>query len=211
LFYLILLFFNSITNIIMPLLPPSTALSGLTRRLRPASIGLRSPLLFQPLSSTTARYAQGYGDGEGDPKGENPQDQGSSNEIKHKAEHPGPPPPAEGQGTGAGPTKGGKTPGDSSAQSGGARSKDAKETGSSPTGGPVAGDKSKGGGSPKISDKSVPGGENSKEYQAEVEKHNREFEKGHDRAPPAEEDKVDERFWKGELNVKWLYCRDNTN
>jgi len=186
----------------MPLLRPSTAFTGFTRRLAPSS--LRSTLLSRPLTSTTTRCAQGYGDGEGDPKGENPQDQGSSNDIKHKAEHPGPPPPAEGQGTGAGPTKGGKTPEDSSAQSGGARSKDAKETGSSPTGGPVGGDKSKGGGSPKISDKSVPGGENSKEYQAEVERHNREFEKGHDRAPPAAEDKVDERFWKGELNVKWL-------
>jgi hypothetical protein len=192
----------------MPPLRLSIGFSGFTR-LAPCS--LRSPLLSRPLTSTTIRCAQGYGDGEGDPKGENPQDQGSSNEIKHKAEHPGPPPPAEGQGTGVGPTKGGKTPGDSSAQSGGARSKDAKETGSSPTGGPVGGDKSKGGGSPKISDKSVPGGENSKEYQAEVERHNREFEKGHDRAPPAAEDKVDEKFWKGELNFKWLCCKDNTN
>merc|ERR1711939_356147 len=33
--------------------------------------------------------------------------------------------------------------------------------------------------------------------QAEVEQHNKEFEQGHDRAPPAEEDKVDKKFWQG--------------
>jgi hypothetical protein len=41
-------------------------------------------------------------------------------------------------------------------------------------------------------------GEESKEKQAEVEQHNREFEQGHDRASKAGEDKVDKKFWSGE-------------
>lgn len=158
------------------------------------------------MSITSPRFAQGYGDGEGDPKGENPQQQGGSNDVKQNAEHPGPAPPAEGQGTGGGPTKAGGSPEQASAQSGGSRSKDAKETGSSPTGGSVGGgksssspeEKSKKGASPKISEKDVPGGGNSKDKQAEVEQHNKEFEQGHDRAPPADADKVDKKFWKGE-------------
>lgn len=171
----------------MSLLRPSIAL--LSRRAAPLSV--RQNLAARPISSTPVRFAQGYGDGEGDPKGENPQHQGASNNTKHNAEHPGPEPPAEGQGTGAGPTKGGagKSPEDASAQSGGARSKDAKETGSSPTGGK---DNSKS--SPKIQSRSEPGGRNTESKQAEVEKHNREFEQGHDGGA---EDKVDKKFWSG--------------
>lgn len=123
---------------------------------------------------------------------ENPQDQGASNSTKHNAEHPGPDPVAEGQGTGAGPTKGSggaKTPEDASAQSGGSRSKEAKETGSSPTGGSIKGEgksatleeKKVNGAAPKIHAEDQPGVE-SKSKQAEVEKHNREFREGHDRA-----------------------------
>jgi len=110
------------------------------------------------------------------------------------------------QGTGAEPTKGGtKSSEESSAQSGGARSKEAKETGSSPTGGEVGksggkssspGAKRKDGALPKIHDKSEPAAAND-DHQAEVEQHNKEFEQGHDRAPPAAEDKVDKKFWKG--------------
>jgi hypothetical protein len=181
----------------MSLLPRSIAL--FTRRTAPLSF--RQSQTARPISSTPARLAQGYGDGDGDPKGENPQNQGSSNNTKHNAEHPGPEPPAEGQGTGAGPTKGGsgKSPADSSAQSGGARSKEAKETGSSPTGGSVGhgGGKDSSEGSPRVQSRSQPGGGNSESKQAEVEKHNREFEQGHDRAPKAGEDKVDKKFWSG--------------
>ena len=189
----------------MPLLR-RTAISSFTRAATRSSI--RQPRPFRQLSTTPNRFAQGYGDGEGDPKGENPQEQGSSNEIKHNSEHPGPAPPKEGQSSGAGPTKGsssGKSPEEASAQSGGSRSKDAEETGSSPTGGSVgggesgsSGEKSKGKSSPKISDKSVPGGGNSESKQAEVDQHNREFERGHDRAPKAEQDKVDKKFWQGQ-------------
>jgi hypothetical protein len=182
----------------MPFLRP-TALTSLTRRALHSSI--RQPLAIRSISSTPARFAQGYGDGEGDPKGENPQQQGGSNATKHNAEHPGPAPPSEGQGSGAGPTKGGsgKAPEVSSANSAGSRSLEADETGSSPTGGKVGGGKSSSGPSPKIHDKSVPG-EESKEKQAEVEKHNREFEQGHDRASKAGEDKVDKKFWSGEFS-----------
>jgi hypothetical protein len=59
------------------------------------------------------------------------------------------------------------------------------------------GDKTKDGATPKISDMSEPTAQ-SIEQQAEVEQHNKEFGKGHDRAPPAAEDKVDKKFWEGE-------------
>lgn len=184
----------------MPLLRPTIALSSFTRRAAPLST--RQALAARSISSTPARFAQGYGDGEGDPKGENPQHQGSSNGTKHNAEHPGPEPLTERQGTGAGPTKGGsgKSPEASSAQSGGSRSKEAEESGSSPTGCSVgqSGGKDNKRGSPKIQSRSQPGGGNSENKQAEVEKHNREFEQGHDRAPKAAEDKVDKKIWEGE-------------
>jgi hypothetical protein len=35
------------------------------------------------------------------------------------------------------------------------------------------------------------------EKQAEVEQHNKEFEERYDRAPKAQEDKVDKKFWSG--------------
>jgi hypothetical protein len=181
----------------MPLLRPNIALFAR----RAALLSFRHTLAARPISSTAGRFAQGYGDGEGDPKGEKSQHQGSSNSTKHNAEHPGPEPPSEGQGSGAGPSKGraGKSPEDSSAQSGGARSKDAKETGSSPTGGSIGkgGGKDNSQGSPKIQSRSQPGDGNTESKQAEVEKHNREFEQRHDRAPKAAADKVDKKFWSG--------------
>jgi len=173
----------------MSVLRTSTAFSSLSRR---AALSSRS------LSTTPSRLAQGYGNGDGDPRRENPQAQGSSNHEKHSPEHPGPEPLSPGKGTGAGPTKAGtKAPEEASAQSGGSRSKDAKETGSSPTGGSVGGGKGKDGASPKIHDHSTPGAHDS-EKQAEVNKHNREFEQRYDRAPEAEDDKVDKRFWSGQ-------------
>jgi len=168
----------------------TTTLSGrLTRR---AAFSSRS------LSTTPSRFTQGYGDAKGDPKGENAQSQGSSHYETHKREHPGPEPPPAGKGTGAGPTKAGtKAPEEASAHSGGSRSKDAKETGSSPTGGSVGGGKRQGGATSKIHDGNEPG-PRSDEKQAEVDQHNKEFEQRHDRAAPAQEDKVDKRFWEGE-------------
>ena len=54
---------------------------------------------------------------------------------------------------------------------------------------------------PKISNLSVPGVDKSaeltKEQKQEVEEHNREFDKRHDRSEAAPGDKVDEKFWKG--------------
>jgi hypothetical protein len=40
-----------------------------------------------------------------------------------------------------------------------------------------------------------PGQGLSEEQQAEVDEHNRDFDAKHDRAAPAEEDKVDKSFW----------------
>ncbi|KAK4222292.1 hypothetical protein QBC38DRAFT_490229 [Podospora fimiseda] len=104
-----------------------------------------------------------------------------------------------------------------SAQSGGSRSKEAVETGKSPTAGILPdtladGDARgrTGGGKPlasshhppaqpKISNASVPGHKPklTKEQQAEVDKHNEEFEAKHGRASPAENDKVNKSFWSG--------------
>ncbi|KAG6360153.1 hypothetical protein INS49_011209 [Diaporthe citri] len=114
-----------------------------------------------------------------------------------------------------------------SAQSGGSRSKDAKEqaekayqvdTGNDPSTDRLAGDGAKGrtgGGKPlessenpppqpKITNASVPGqgrDKLTKEQQEEVDRHNAEFEKKHDRASPAAEDKVDKNYWKGQGGV----------
>lgn len=204
------------------------------------TISRRSPIAIRqairPLStSTPLRSTQGYGDMKGNPESEDPQNQGASSSAKHNAEHPGPAPPSEGKGTGAGPTKAGgstggqKDPADASAQSGGSRSKEAKETGSSPTGGKVGGggkrqystsasssdrgdgavkeetvqrardsEKSTPPSQPKIINDSDPSEGQSKEKQQEVEQHNKEFEERYDRAQPAKDNKVDDKFWKGE-------------
>lgn len=52
---------------------------------------------------------------------------------------------------------------------------------------------------PKITNASIPqsGQKLSKEQQAEVDEHNRDFEEKHDRASPASDDKVDSKFWGG--------------
>jgi len=98
-----------------------------------------------------------------------------------------------------------KPPEEASANSGGSRSKEAKETGSSPTGGSLpesAGgvNGSEGECEPKpapkihsqvVQDKITPA------KQEDVDQHNREFEQRHDRAAPAEDDKVDKKYWKG--------------
>jgi hypothetical protein len=106
-----------------------------------------------------------------------------------------------------------------SAQSGGSRSKDAAEAASansdaSPAeadavaSGDAAG--ATGGGEPLSSSKNPPpqpkihnakipgsGMKLSKEQQEEVDRHNEDFEKKHDRAAPAADDKVNKGFWGG--------------
>ncbi|KAF4782196.1 hypothetical protein HER10_EVM0008934 [Colletotrichum scovillei] len=48
---------------------------------------------------------------------------------------------------------------------------------------------------PKISNASVNGEKLTEEQQREVDEHNKDFEKKHDSAPAAEDDKVDKKFW----------------
>lgn len=99
---------------------------------------------------------------------------------------------------------------EASAQSGGSRSKDAAENNSAWNSTEAKG-RTGGGDSleassnppprPKIHNASVPGaGPNklTKEQKEEVDRHNAEFEKKHDRASSAEDDKVDKNFWKGQ-------------
>ncbi|KAI0157887.1 hypothetical protein GGR52DRAFT_180127 [Hypoxylon sp. FL1284] len=186
----------------------------------------RAPQAYRSFATSPRSLAQGYGDGKGNPAADNPQSQPASSGAQHDAEHPGPSPPDVGKGTGGGPTKAGlsssmnkaaakesgqKSPEDASAQSGGSRSKEATETGGSPTGGSIANAASQSGGealkgpqgqdkpSPKIHNQSVPGVKQglSDEQKQEVERHNQDFDKRHDRAAPAADDKVDPKFWKG--------------
>lgn len=106
---------------------------------------------------------------------------------------------------------------EASAQSGGSRSKDAAEAASASAdaaeeGGDVRAKGRTGGGEPLESSENAPprpkvhnakvplgGGRDSltKEQQEEVDRHNADFEKKHDRASKAAEDKVDKDFWKG--------------
>lgn len=156
----------------MSFLRPFT--SGMLRLTRRAAFPLhQSPAYTRPLSTTLHRsFAQGYGD-EGSNNSSAP-----TNSTQEGGEHPGPDAPA-----------------DASASSGGSRSKEAKETGSSPTGGQVG--NTGVGAQPKINDNSTPSAD-SEDYKKEVEEHNKDFEKRHDRASPAEGDKVDKKFWSGE-------------
>jgi hypothetical protein len=104
-----------------------------------------------------------------------------------------------------------------SATSGGSRSKEAAETGSSPTAGvipdPLAEGDARGrtgGGAPLESSQDAPAPPKvnnaavrgqppdlTPEQQAEVDKHNKEFEKKHGVSDSAEKDKVDKSFWSG--------------
>ena len=197
-------------------------------------------------ATTRAPAPQGYGDADGKPSGggKNPQKRPAATAAQESLEHPGPEPPDVGKGTGAGPTKaafsqtlkeveskGASTPEEASAQSGGSRSKEAMETGHSPTGGdlPNANTNTTTGGTPtdaastataasqnggealkgpqgegkprpKIHNQSVPGVREglTEEQKREVERHNEEFEKRHDRGKEAPDDKVDKKFWKGQ-------------
>jgi len=159
---------------------------------------------------------QGYGDPKGDPVASNPQKQPESNKAQESLEHPGPAPPDVGQGKKSG--GGGKTPEDASAASGGSRSKEAAETGSSPTGGsvggkgddgsPVAthtggeglkGPQGEGAPKPSVRSQSMPGAKPglTEEQKREVENHNVEFDQRHDRSSQAPDDRVNKKFWQG--------------
>lgn len=95
------------------------------------------------------------------------------------------------------------SPEDASAQSGGSRSKDAEEAGdvgekaSRKGGEALKGPQGKGTPQPKIHNQAIPGATAglTEEQKQEVEQHNTEFEKRHDRAQPAADDKVDKKFW----------------
>jgi hypothetical protein len=193
----------------------TSAMGALRSAARPRAMPMTRAFIVSP----RALYAdQGYGDGKGNPQAEDPQNQPASNETKHSQEHPGPAPPDVGKGTGGGPTKapsgGSSSPEDASAASGGSRSKEAAETGSSPTGGSIGGTAQAAGRvsgeglkgpqgedapQPKIHNQSIPAEKEglTSEQQQEVEQHNKDFEKRHDRAAPANEDKVDKNFWQG--------------
>ncbi|GAW12706.1 hypothetical protein ANO14919_020760 [Xylariales sp. No.14919] len=170
---------------------------------------------------------QGYGDGKGDPVAEHPEKQPPATKAQESSEHPGPAPPDVGKGTANAHTKsvfsenmkkaaassGNSSEEQASAQSGGSRSKEAVETGRSPTAGqiPSSGNGTARGGEalkgpqgknapqPKILNQSANGAKPglTDEQKREVERHNQDFEQKHDRAESAPQDKVDKRFWSG--------------
>ncbi|KAI0426169.1 hypothetical protein F5Y09DRAFT_319647 [Xylaria sp. FL1042] len=178
------------------------------------------------IAATPLRAHQGYGDGKGDPVAEQPEKQPPSNKAQESSEHPGPAPPDVGKGTSNAATKGafsdsmkkaasgGEPEEQVSAQSGGSRSKEAVETGSSPTAGQIPNDNGNGtakGGEalkgpqgkdapqPKVLNQSIKNVKSglTDEQKREVERHNQEFEKKHDKAEEAPQDKVDKKFWSG--------------
>jgi hypothetical protein len=110
----------------------------------------------------------------------------------------------EGYGTGTGDSKGEaakKVPEDSPSKPSASRSKDARIVESSST----ARDTRKGeeGKGPKSPQQTAE--EEEREYQAEVQQHNKEFAEGFDRAAElAPEMKVDEKFWKGKHYLQYL-------
>ncbi|KAI0514431.1 hypothetical protein F5B22DRAFT_611570 [Xylaria bambusicola] len=178
------------------------------------------------IAASPLRAHQGYGDGKGDPVAEHPEKQPAHTKAQESSEHPGPAPPDVGQGSSSASTKrsfsdsmkkaasnAGSPEEQASAQSGGSRSKEAAETGSSPTGGEIPengvgtakggealkGPQGKNAPQPKIlnqSTNSVKSGLTD-EQKREVERHNQDFENKHDRAESAPHDKVDKKFWSG--------------
>lgn len=98
-------------------------------------------------------------------------------------------------------------PKDSSGQSGGSKSKDAKDMGSSPSGGQANWNTaSTGPKAPRKTPEEIKIEEEDIEYQAEVERHNKEFAGGYDRVPElSAENKVDEKFWKGAYQQHSFY------
>ncbi|KAI0120126.1 hypothetical protein GGR51DRAFT_496430 [Nemania sp. FL0031] len=178
------------------------------------------------ITAYSRRAHQGYGDGKGDPVAEHPEKQPAATKAQEASEHPGPAPPDVGKGTANASTKRGfsesmkkaASAGESaeetaSAQSGGSRSKEAVETGSSPTAGKIPnsqngtakggealkGPQGKNAPQPKILNQSTNGVKFglTEEQKREVEEHNQDFERKHDKAESAPKDKVDKKFWSG--------------
>lgn len=184
------------------------------------------------IQASALRSPQGYGEGKGDPAvPENTEKQPATTKAQEDSEHPGPSAPDVGKGTANASTKrsfsenmekaassGESKEEQASAQSGGSRSKEAVETGESPTGGQIpnndkgaktgtayGGEALKGTEGknapprPKILNQSASGVESdlTKEQKEEVDQHNREFDEKHDKSEPAPQDKVDKKFWSG--------------
>ncbi|KAI1422136.1 hypothetical protein F5Y12DRAFT_717659 [Xylaria sp. FL1777] len=178
------------------------------------------------ITAPRLRAHQGYGDGKGDPLAEHPEAQPAATKAQESSEHPGPAPPDVGKGSANASTKrafsanmeksasSGEAPEErASAQSGGARSKEAVETGGSPTAGQIPksengtanggealkGPQGKHAPQPKILNQSTNTVKSglTEEQKREVERHNQEFEQKHDRAESAPNDKVDKKFWSG--------------
>ncbi|KAI0534635.1 hypothetical protein GGR58DRAFT_482317 [Xylaria digitata] len=178
------------------------------------------------IAASPLRAHQGYGDGKGDPVAEHPEKQPAATKAQESLEHPGPEPPDVGKGTSNAYTKSAfsknmkeaasseQSPEEqASAQSGGSRSKEAVETGGSPTAGQIPkdgngtahggealkGPQGKNAPQPKILNQSMSGAKFglTDEQKREVERHNQDFEKKHDRAEQAPRDKVDRKFWSG--------------
>ncbi|KAI0438063.1 hypothetical protein F4803DRAFT_536377 [Xylaria telfairii] len=177
------------------------------------------------ISASSLRAHQGYGDGKGNPVAEHPEKQPAATKAQESSEHPGPAPPDVGKGTANAATKRGLSDSmkeaasggeaaeeQASAQSGGSRSKEAVETGGSPTAGEIPKNGTAKGGEglkgpqgknappqPKILNQSASGVKSglTEEQKREVEQHNRDFEKKHDKAESAPGDKVNKKFWSG--------------
>jgi hypothetical protein len=176
-----------------------------------------------PLASTSGRRAlsatpqaastEGYGeDPPRQPAASDPKRQPGASAAQTAGEHPGPDPPDVGKGTGAGPTKGAmhqsmnqavdaKAGGGVSNSSSSSNSDNGRRNtsagGGRPGGEALKGLQGRDAPQPKIYNQAVPGlGSGlTREQKREVEQHNRDFDRRHDRAAPAGEDKVDKRFW----------------
>ncbi|KAJ2977898.1 hypothetical protein NUW58_g7667 [Xylaria curta] len=160
------------------------------------------------IAASPLRAHQGYGDGKGDPIAEQPEKQPATTKAQESAEHPGPAPPDVGKAASSAES----AEEQASAQSGGSRSKEAVETGGSPTAGQIPKNGTAKGGEglkgprgknappqPKILNQSASGVKSglTEEQKREVETHNEYFDAKHDRATPAPNDKVDKKFWSG--------------
>ncbi|KAI0490656.1 hypothetical protein F4859DRAFT_15863 [Xylaria cf. heliscus] len=177
------------------------------------------------VAAPSLRAQQGYGNGKGNPVAEHPEKQPATTKAQESSEHPGPAPPDVGKGTANASTKrgfsdsmkkaasSGEAPEEqASAQSGGSRSKEAVETGESPTAGEIPKNGTANGGEglkgpqgknappqPKILNQSASGVDSglTDEQKREVELHNQDFERKHDKAESAPRDEVDKKFWSG--------------
>ncbi|KAJ8108196.1 hypothetical protein ONZ43_g6499 [Nemania bipapillata] len=149
------------------------------------------------------RAHQGYGDGKGDPVAEHPEKQPATSRAQESSEHPGPAPPDVGKGTTNASTKRASSEGMRKAASSGESPKQACGRSGSRNGTAKGGEALKGpqGNNappqPKIINQSVNAVKFglTEEQKREVENHNQDFERKHDKAEAAPGDKVDKKFW----------------